>query len=533
VFSPPATVPFGSSVNPTINVTDASGVTEVLVHVRPISGTTYSDLGATASGADTYTVEVAASHFDATGAEYYITAKDAAGNIARNPTSPDLTYKVYVTYDETQSAIPSGALGFGGAKQNWKVFSIPFALVNPNNSVNNIFDEFHDLQAKTDYRLITINDTRDGWKESPAFTEIARGQGYFINIRNVMTIKLFNDLKAPSNSRTELYKMNLAAGWNMIGNPYLTPISWDDVAALNGLAGTAAQLKTYSGGNYINDQGLGPFEGGFVLMESAKAIDIPFQGQTSSGGRQGVPALGNDISAEAWALPMLLNQDDLSYTLGGIGMAPDAAPSIDNYDDVTPPRFFDYLEMNFKHPEHIAKNFTREIVPTQNNYTWDFTVDSNLNGMATLNWNNAPLMTSGKDIFLLDVAAQHLIDMKGTGAYSFDPKESSQFRIYYGDNLSIAPERVQLGKAYPNPTSGYTTIPFSLPETGGLNQSVSLQIMDAMGRPVGTIKEGQYNPGYYEAAFDAKELMNGFYTYRLTVRNRKGRSTEVNKLIVK
>jgi hypothetical protein len=268
-------------------------------------------------------------------------------------------------------------------------------------------------------------------------------------------------------------------------------------------------------------------------MSAAKTISIPFQGQTSSGGRQGVPTLGEDMSAKAWALPLILNQGEISYTLGGIGMAPDADPSIDNYDDVTPPRFFDYLEMNFKHPEHIAGNFTREIVPTQDNYTWDFTVDSNLNGMATLNWNNAPLMTSGKDIFLLDVGTQHLIDMKENGTYSFDPKESSKFRIYFGDNLSIAPERVQLGKAYPNPTSGYTAIPFSLPETGGLNQSVALEVMDAMGRPVGTIKEGQYNPGYYEADFDAKELMNGFYTYRLTVRNRKGLTTEVNKLIVK
>jgi hypothetical protein len=115
----------------------------------------------------------------------------------------------------------------------------------------------------------------------------------------------------------------------------------------------------------------------------------------------------------------------------------------------------------------------------------------------------------------------------------FDPKESRQFRIYYGDNLNIAPERVQLGKAYPNPTRGLTTIGFSLPESGGLNQTTTIEILDALGRTVGTLTNGMFNPGYHEAAFDATEMMNGFYTYRLTVKNRRGNITVVNKLIIK
>jgi hypothetical protein len=123
--------------------------------------------------------------------------------------------------------------------------------------------------------------------------------------------------------------------------------------------------------------------------------------------------------------------------------------------------------------------------------------------------------------------------MKEKGAYQFDPKEASKFRIYYGENLNIAPERLQLGKAFPNPTNGVTTIGFSLPDTGGIDQWVTLDIIDALGRTVGVIKQGQFIPGYHQAAFDAKEMVNGFYTYRLTVKNRGGQTTEVNKLIIK
>ena len=526
---------FGS-VSPSITVTDNKGVNSVVVSIRPISGSAYTDVPATAGAANTYSATLSeGTHFDAIGAEFYITATDAAGNSKRDPAADNATHKVYLSYTAAQAAIPTTSLGLGGLKANWKVFAIPFEIASPNNGVSAIFNELSALTNKNDYRLITYG-TETKWSEYPEdFPSIARGLGYFINIKtDPGAIALF-DVTAPSNHRSNLYQMNLKVGWNMIGNPYLTPISWDDVAAFlaNGLTGAEAQLKTYSNGTYSNDQTLNPYEGGFVLISAAKTITIPFPGQTSSGGRRGVPTLGDDISAESWALPLTIRQDGLTYTLGGVGMAPDAAASIDNYDDVTPPRFFDYLEMNFKHPEHIGKRFTREIVPTQQKYTWDFTVDSNLEGMAEIIWNNAPLISSGKDIFLLDVTTQTLVNMKESGSHRFDPKESRDFRIYYGDNLNIAPERVQLGKAYPNPTRGVTTIGFSLPETGGLNQNVTLELMDALGHTVGAVKQGQYNPGYHEAAFDATEMMNGFYTYRLTVKNRQGNITEVNKLIIK
>jgi hypothetical protein len=522
-------------------VTDNKGVSTVVVSIRKITGTTYTDLNAirgTGADIDKWAVVFSeANHFDAIGTEFFITAKDINNNTTRMPAGTD-TYKMYLNYSEADAKIPATNLGVGGKKTNWKVFSIPFDL-GTNNSVQSVFDELTAatpaLTNKIDYRLITYKD-QTSWSEFPeGLSVFERGKGYFINIKKALSkdISVGADLAAPSNSRSNLFQISLKQGWNMIGNPYLTAISWDDVAAYNSLTGTAAQLKKFSEGIYSNNQSVAPFEGGFVFLDAAKNITIPFLGQITAGGRKGERELNPNIDDENWAVNMKLSQGEFIYDLSAVGMATDASASFDDYDDVTPPRFFDYLEVNFGHPEHFARRFTKDVVPTQSSYTWEFTVNSNLDGQAGLSWNNAALSSARKDIFLLDVGRDKLINMKEVGSYSFDPKESATFRVYFGENLKIAPEHIHLGKAYPNPTSGYTTIGFSLPESGGLSQNVTLDIMDAMGRNAGTIVQGMLAPGYHETGLDAKQLNNGFYTYRLTVKGLHGTTTQVNKLIIK
>jgi hypothetical protein len=276
-------------------------------------------------------------------------------------------------------------------------------------------------------------------------------------------------------------------------------------------------------------------QGGFVEAQGAVTIAIPFDGQNIPGGgrEKDFERLGHDLNEDEWSLAFRLQQDNLIYTLGSIGMAHDAHAGFDRYDASTPPRFFDYLEMNFNGPEHFAKRFTRDIVQTQQNYTWNFAVDSNIAGMADLTWDNNSLKQSVKEIFLLDVSTQILINMKDIGRYSFNPVESANFRLFFGDNLTITPEKVQLGKAYPNPTSGNTQIAFSLPDSGGPGQYITLDIVDVTGKKVGTIANGRYTPGYHEVSWDATQLNNGFYNYRLTVEGSKGKTTIVNKLIIK
>ena len=173
---------------------------------------------------------------------------------------------------------------------------------------------------------------QNAWGEFPTdFAQFTRGKGYFINIKS--PIDLFvGAVSAPTNSRYDLFQLNLKQGWNQIGNPYLTPISWNDVSTFNSLTGTAAQLKKFATGSYVNATDLQAFEGGFVFVDSDILVTIPFAGQTSFGGRQ--KQVESDLAKEEWQVPLKITQGEIQNDLSGVGMSPEASLSIDNFDDI-------------------------------------------------------------------------------------------------------------------------------------------------------------------------------------------------------
>jgi hypothetical protein len=70
------------------------------------------------------------------------------------------------------------------------------------------------------------------------------------------------------------------------------------------------------------------------------------------------------------------------------------------------------------------------------------------------------------------------------------------------------PERFDLGQNYPNPFSGRTTIPVSIPEAG----HVQVTVYDAAGREVSTLANSLLRAGTYRFDFEADGLPSGMYT---------------------
>ena len=104
------------------------------------------------------------------------------------------------------------------------------------------------------------------------------------------------------------------------------------------------------------------------------------------------------------------------------------------------------------------------------------------------------------------------VDFDGTFAYS----ETVE--------VVLETEQYHLGQSYPNPFNPQTRIRYSLP----VGQHVTLEVFDVLGRSVRTLVNEEQVAGVYSVVFDAQDLANGTYVYRLTA----GSFTETKSMIL-
>ncbi|HET7152737.1 MAG TPA: T9SS type A sorting domain-containing protein [Candidatus Kapabacteria bacterium] len=75
-----------------------------------------------------------------------------------------------------------------------------------------------------------------------------------------------------------------------------------------------------------------------------------------------------------------------------------------------------------------------------------------------------------------------------------------------------APSTPQIGQNYPNPFGVSTSISFTL----GVAGNVTLAVYDQLGRYVSTLASGRMEAGAHSVAFDASNLPEGMYFYKLS-----------------
>jgi photosystem II stability/assembly factor-like uncharacterized protein len=523
----------GAANKITVTVTDnagGSGVDPATVKIM-YRGITIADAPVTAAmtspaANSSFEITVLDAWLDELGLEFTFEAKDVNGNTATMPANG--VYKSYIIYPEsTPATISSTVLSFGGEARDYRIISIPHQLANAN--AESVFNEF-DLTDKTSARLLTYNGT--SYIEAPTgITNITRGVGYWFNARTQETIAI-EGATTPSNSKESPFSLTLKPGWNQIGNPYPFPISWDAVktAANNVNIGV---LKTFNGESYSTDAKLNVFEGGFVFLSGSTQISvpIPMTARTTAGrvGRE-EPDFG-----DGWLLPLHLDNGNFKNPLGGVGMHQDADLGFDPFDDVPLPAFFDMPEMKFPHAEHSMKDFVRDIVPINSQFTWSFTVNP-ASESAILSWDPAFLQGKASEMYLFDESEQRMVDMLAESQYVLHSNKITNFKIYYGIGQDdIKPSRISLGKPFPNPVVNVSKVNFTLPERNALLYKVSLEVFDVMGRKVQTLAKGEFESGFYEVQWIPGEneiTSASVYVYKLTVHQQSDNIVLTQKVII-
>lgn len=531
----------GSATSRTITfeITDNVAVQQAKIFYRGIvtnNNAPFTELNMTApTQGNNFTADIPASAFDALGVEFYVTAVDAAGNSSRSPGNTNQYHYSYKDLSNAEASLRQiSGLATGGAQTSYRIRTASYELQNTNFLTALGLTSYN----KASIRIFRVNPGTASNANNPyielntsGFTGIERGQAYFINSKDAASFTLAG-ASTPPNNRASLFTLNLKAGWNMIGNPYPIALNWNDVRANHSSVG---QLNIFEGTWSTSNQNLQPNTGGLVFVGGSADVNIQVAiPGISSGGRFDNMEAGTNLDQEHWELPITFTHGDVINKLPGVGMHPQASELFDSFDNPTLPRFFDFAEINFARNEPMAPFFTKDVVPTQKEYVWEFSVDTNQEGLATFSWDNSDL-GHNKSLVMFDVFRQQMIDMRQMNTYTFDPKQSRNFRIYFGENLNenIKPDRVMLGVPYPNPSHGNARIPFNISEAAG-EVSVSMEIYNNLGVKLGTLVDGKFLPGFYEADFEGKnrDLSSGMYLIKLSVAGEEVLETHYGKLVI-
>ena len=267
---------------------------------------------------------------------------------------------------------------------------------------------------------------------------------------------------------------------------------------------------------------LNKMEGGFVkyLGTSVANIKIPVAKNLSIQGRAGSTQniATNSLDQPSWEILFNLKAGDTEYNLGGLGMHPEAKEGFDYHDDFNSPRFIEYMEVKFP-KKYVGMTYTKDVVPTNENYVWQFNVESNLKEEITsLAWNNS-YFGNGKEIYLLDVATHKITNMTTESRYDFNRTTSKEFKIVYGASeyvkKEIIPNNVILFDPSPNPFTDRVSIEYSLPKEaetlGG-----EIEIYNIIGSKVSSASLPKQS-GVGKWIWESEGQALGFYLVRLKV----------------
>jgi hypothetical protein len=393
-------------------------------------------------------------------------------------------------------------LKFGNKVTDYQIIAIPLELNN--NSVSAVFEDDLGAYDDTKWRLFHYQGSSNIEKKTGTFEP---GEGYWLIARNSTAIDVGAG-SVPQATKADPYQISLSSGWNQIGNPYNFNISWSEVLAFNGNpAGVDATLSLYENG-FVSGDVLDKARGAFVNASSNITLNIPVIKNNSIQGRKG----GNNgktspIDADNWMVALNLKGDNLVYQLGGFGMNAKALLGKDKNDLYTVPRFIEYLEINFARDEFSNDSpLTLDVVPTADNFVWNFTVNSNLEGeQLTLEWDNSYWGNSEKQLILFDEISNTRIDMHQQTEYRYAYTSERKFQLVFGDTNfiegNLIPKSITINKAFPNPFSEHLSIPVGLPENSGVYQ-VRLEIYDQMGRIISQNTYGEMPSGYHIIQWD-------------------------------
>jgi photosystem II stability/assembly factor-like uncharacterized protein len=112
----------------------------------------------------------------------------------------------------------------------------------------------------------------------------------------------------------------------------------------------------------------------------------------------------------------------------------------------------------------------------------------------------------------------------GTQLHGVWERPINDFVTAVNENPSASPAQFSLAQNYPNPFGGMTNFEYGIPN----EEHVALKVYNSLGEEVATLVNGQTAAGIHSATFNADNMQNGIYFYKLTA----GKYAQTGKMAV-
>ena len=438
---------------------------------------------------------------------FRVTAENSAGKT----TGPVQSFTTYQSSYQIGADLPFGArldsLGY-------RIYSVPGDVdLNASTMLSGVQGEdwniYRDNGQATNFFEQFNGSTLFRFRPGRAFWMLARDAGE-VPEQTVNTVEL---------DRDGTYDLRLQAGWNLIGSPYLLPLPWETVRALNPSMPATAKLWTFDGA-FREATVLEPYKGYYYFNDQtvAQTLQLPFPGLYPNLGKTDGASKQLATAPAARILRLVAATDSLTAS-AEIYLSEEAMNVLDRLDQYAPRQAFSGLGLALKPAfDTPYGDFALEARPEiVDGAAFDLKLHAPA-GERIAFWAEGLAAFEDQRVYLVDRATGELTDLHARPSVTLTASTAG-YQVLIGTEAfvedhqaTVAPETFQLAPAYPNPFARSTTISYSLTEY----EDVELAVFDVLGREVDVLVRGAQPAGHHEVRWDGASLPNGMYVLRLS-----------------
>lgn len=347
----------------------------------------------------------------------------------------------------------------------------------------------------------------------PQIFQFGAGRGFWI-IQN-KPWQVARDAASADLALDNTAQIPLHAGWNIITNPFINPVSWDDVQQANDLVEPIWEFS----GTFSEQPQMEPYAGYYFFngREPIRThLDVPYPGSLNRTGKR--------RSANNAQLRLIAYGPDTLQSEIYVGFAEDASDGLDMWDRFGPPAAFDGVSLQLINDSlGIAYNaLATEYRPgIGSGQVYDVSLTSKGESTTRLRVEGIESLSKA-EVYLVDKERAVFYDLHDQQELWIEGgQRERKLRLLIGDQSfveaaksEVLPASFELAQNYPNPFAGATAIQYAIPAGTGQTH-VKLEVFNALGQRITTLVDGPVAPGRHEVHWQAN-VANGVYLYRFS-----------------